>query len=240
MTEFEEALSQGAAGVGLHVGDEQIERCATYAGLLLEWNRQVNLTRIVEPREMAIKHFIDSATVLLYDLLPAGARLVDVGTGAGFPGLVLKVLRPDLEVALVDSLAKRLRFLEAVVDELKLSDVSIIHARAEDLGRRPEHREQYDVAVARAVAELRVLAEYLLPLVKVGGTMVALKGPDVREEVEGARRAVEVLGGGDAQLAGLALPFGYGERTIVWYPKHSMTPAKYPRKAGEPARRPLG
>src|SRR5690554_6561534 len=175
MTEFKEALSQGAAGVGLHVGDEQIERCATYAGLLLEWNRQVNLTRIVEPREMAIKHFIDSATVLLYDLLPAGARVVDVGTGAGFPGLVLKVLRPDLHVVLMDSLAKRLRFLDAVIGALGLVGVETVHSRAEDAGRSSVWREAHDVAIARAVADLRVLGEYLLPLVRVGGKMVALK-----------------------------------------------------------------
>lgn len=240
MVNFKEALAQGAAAQGLAIAPEQIEQCAVYAELLLDWNTRVNLTRIVEPVEMAIKHFVDSAMVLRYDLLPAGARLVDVGTGAGFPGLVLKVLRPDLQVTLVDSLAKRLRFLEAVVEALDLSAVEIVHSRAEDFGRQKGQREQYDVAIARAVAELRVLAEYLLPLVRVGGTMIALKGPDIGEEMQGAEQAVSILGGGNPQLATLTLPHDFGERTIVWYPKARSTPAKYPRRAGEPTRRPLG
>lgn len=240
MIEFKESLSRGAAACGIAIGGEQIEQCTTYAQLLVEWNERVNLTRIVEPQEMAIKHFVDSATVLRYDLVPEGARLIDVGTGAGFPGLVLKVLRPDLQVALVDSLAKRLRFLEAVVEALNLSDVEIVHARAEEVGKRDGWREAFDVAIARAVADLRILSEYLLPLVKVGGKMVAMKGPDIQGEMQGAARAVSILGGGEAQLETLALPYDFGERTIVWYPKVRKTPAKYPRKAGEPSRRPLG
>jgi 16S rRNA (guanine527-N7)-methyltransferase len=207
--------------------------------LLLEWNRRFNLTAIEEPDAVIDKHFLDSlscATVL--DLTPVG-RLVDVGTGAGFPGLVLKIAYPQLEVLLLDSVEKRLRFLDRVATTLHLSGVETVHARAEDAGRDPSRREQYDIAVARAVARLNTLAEYCLPLVRVGGWFLAQKGPDIGAELAEARFAFDQLGGGAAQTRTLTLPGTDIRRSLVLVPKVKRTPAQYPRLPGTPRKHPL-
>lgn len=237
--EFDAALRAGCEDVGVRISPEQSDACAEYARLLVEWNERMNLTGITAPEEMAIKHFVDSVSVLAHDLIPKKGRVVDVGTGAGFPGLCLRIFRPDIELILMDAVAKRLRFLEAVIDRLQLDGVVCVHARAEDAGRG-EWRERCDVGVARAVATTNVLAEYVLPLVRIGGRMVAWKGPDVGQELQQATEASRQLGGGEWASIRLSLPRGHGQRTLVWTDKVRATPKQYPRKPGEPKRRPLG
>lgn len=240
MPDFRGWLRAAAEAFGLDLGAEQEEKCAAYTELLLRRNAEMNLTRIVEPQEIAVKHFIDAAAPLRYGLVGEDEHVIDVGTGAGFPGVVLKILRPRLRLVLLDALAKRLRFLEEVVRVLGLDGVELVHARAEEVGRGAPHREAYGVATARAVAELRVLAEYVLPLVKVGGAALAWKGPDVAAEAAAAQRALAELGAESAEVLRYDLPFGLGGRSLVVVRKVRPTPSRYPRKPGEPARRPLG
>ena len=208
-----------------------------YCDLLLDWNTRMNLTAIREPDAVMEKHFIDSLLPLSLVELPQGASLVDVGTGAGFPGLPMKLARPDLRLTLLDSLQKRLTFLEAVCGELE-TEARLVHARAEDAGRDPAHRERYDVAVSRAVAGLGALAEYCLPLVRAGGVVLALKGSSGREEAAQGERAVAVCGGRIREVLTYSLPGG-DARTLVVLEKISQTPTKYPRTATKIAKNPL-
>ena len=219
--------------------DQQAKaRLTRYAELLVEWNERINLTAIIRPEEIAVKHFVDSAALLKYITLPPAARIIDVGTGAGFPGLVLKILRPDLELTLLDSLQKRLRFLETVREELGLQ-AELVHARAEEGGRNPLYREQFDLAAARAVARLPLLAEYCLPFVRVGGCFCALKGPDGQAELTEAGQSLQTLGGGNAILQAYTLPGG-DQRSIVISKKRTQTPTKFPRNPSQIAKKPLG
>ena len=213
------------------------ERLMAYHRLLLEWNARMDLTNVPE-EEMALRHYADSLLPLARkEWFPDGARLIDVGTGAGFPGMPLAIARPDLKVTLLDSQRKRCDFLSAVCDELKLPNVTVLHARAED-GARGALREQMDVAVARAVAPLNVLAEYLLPYVRVGGRMLCWKGPAVREEMAAGERACKMLGG---QAEGLyRLPIEGREHYVHSAIKISATARRYPRKSGTPSKDPLG
>lgn len=237
--EFETALQKGCVAVGLSLDADVIRRCRAYASLLNEWNAKMNLTAIEDTEAVAIKHFVDSAGVLTYDWIVGDERIVDVGTGAGFPGLVLKVFRPELKLTLIDSLGKRVSFLEAVVEALHLDDVTCIHARAEDAARQPDLREQFDVVVARAVAPWRVLSELLLPFARIGGSVIGWKGPDGEQEVRDAKSAIELLGGKTRESLSFELPGGYGERSFIRIEKVKSTPRKYPRKAGIPKREPL-
>ena len=207
-----------------------------YAELLVEWNEKINLTAIVEPQDIAVKHFLDCLMFFKYVNVPKGASVIDIGTGAGFPGLVLKIARPDIKLILLDSLQKRITFLRTVCDELGLSDVETVHSRAEDGARN--HREMYDFAVARAVANLPVLCEYCMPYVKVGGSFVSLKGASAAEECENAKNAVKVLGGKIESLNEFSL-VDSGERGIVTIKKISQTPPKYPRNPGKISKQPL-
>lgn len=225
--------------MGVMLEPEQIDACREYVRLLLEWNRWTNLTSLDEPSAMAMKHFVDSLSVLPHGLLSPTDRVIDVGTGAGFPGLVLKILLPQLRLTLLDSVKKRVEFLHAVVELLGLSGVECIHGRAEDLGRKPGYRESFDVAVARAVARWPVLVEYLLPFVRIGGLAIGWKGPAATEEMDAAATAVQTLGGGETGMIRFSLPEGWGERAFLWVRKARATPPQYPRKAGVPARRPL-
>jgi len=217
----------------------QIEQFMTYQELLLEWNGRMNLTAVREPAEIRLRHFLDSLSCarVMGDL--NGRSLIDVGTGAGFPGLPLKILFPQLKLTLVESVVKKTHFLQAVVDALALSDVTILTDRAELLGQSPQHRQQYDWAVARAVAELRVLVEYLLPLCAVGGSMLAQKGEGVAAEIANAQVAIQLLGGGDPTLAQVTLPDRDQPHYFVTVKKIGETPQKYPRRVGMPAKRPL-
>lgn len=232
-----------AAPYGVEVTPELTERLGTYARLLVEWNEKMNLTAITDPVGIAVKHFADSLTVA--SLLPDGEfSLIDVGTGAGFPGVPLALLRPDCRLTLLDSLNKRLVFLEEVCRAVELP-VTLVHARAEEGGRRVDLREQYDVAVARAVAALPVLSEYCLPFVKVGGKFLALKGPDADRERSEAARGIGVLGGKVAGVSAFTLPkepvegIEPMERRLVQIDKVRSTPPAYPRPSAKIAKRPL-
>ena len=211
---------------------EQLALFETYYAMLADWNTRVNLTAITEPEDVAKKHFLDSLAAAPY--LKPNASIVDVGTGAGFPGLPLLILRPDLKVTLMDSLQKRLVFLEAVCKELKLK-AELVHARAEDAGQNPKYREKFDVALTRAVSALPVLCELTLPLVKVGGTSIAYKG-DSAEELAASGNALSVL---HATAERVVIPADYGARELVILTKNGTTPKQYPRKAGTPSKNPL-
>jgi len=234
-----ERLATQAAGFGLHLEAAQLELFASYQALLLEWNERVNLTAIREPEAIQRLHFLDSLTcaTVMGDL--NGRSLIDVGTGAGFPGLPLKILYPQLRLTLVESVQKKARFLEEAVAELGLADVSVIAQRAEVLGQQANHRSQYDWAVARAVAEMRVLVEYLLPFCRVGGHALAQKGGNAASETAAARDAVAELGGAAPRLHPVRLPDHSETHYLVVIEKVRETPARYPRRIGIPAKRPL-
>lgn len=232
-------LAQEAAVFGLSLDSEQLECFATYECLLLEWNERLNLTAIREPGEIRRRHFLDSLTCALATGDLSGRQLVDVGSGAGFPGVPLKILFPSLSLTLVESVAKKARFLEQLVAALELREVSVVAARAEEVGQEAAHRERYDWAVARSVAELRVLVEYMLPLCRVGGRALAMKGESAPAEIEVAATAVDVLGGGQPQWQPVQLPGRDMLHYLVVIPKERETPGKYPRRPGMPTKRPL-
>ncbi|MCL4516192.1 MAG: 16S rRNA (guanine(527)-N(7))-methyltransferase RsmG [Firmicutes bacterium] len=229
----------GRSGEGLALDSAQIDLFMDYLAELMDWNKRINLTAIREEREIVQKHFVDSLTCLQAAPFPAGSRVIDVGSGAGFPGVPLKIARPDLAVTLLDSLQKRVAFLEHLREKLGLDGILVVHGRAEDLAHSPLHRESYDVATARAVARLRVLAEYVLPFVRVGGTFIAQKGPEAEAELEEALAAFKKLGGEFRRIKKLALPHEAGDRNLVVIEKVSPTPSNLPRKAGTPEKKPL-
>lgn len=212
----------------LSLSDTQAEQLDLYMELLLEWNQKMNLTGITEPEEVYVKHFIDSLSVLQKDWIPEEAKVIDVGSGAGFPGLPLAIVRPDLTVVYADSLQKRLRFINEVIEKLNIKQNILVHGRAEDLGRDKAHREQYDLAVARAVAPMAILAEYTLPFVKPGGSLIAWKGPKASEEIREAEAAIRKLGGKTNEVFSLTVQDM--ERVLVRVDKIKPTPARYPRK----------
>ncbi|HIV02852.1 MAG TPA: 16S rRNA (guanine(527)-N(7))-methyltransferase RsmG, partial [Candidatus Aphodoplasma excrementigallinarum] len=226
---MERILQEGLRRLGLDSGEAVIAQFLTYYELLVSYNKKVNLTAITAPEEVAVKHFLDSVALLALFDLPRGARVVDVGTGAGFPGLPLKIVRPDIDLTLVDALGKRVTFLRMCADTLGLTQVTCLHARAEELGKKAEHREQYDVAVSRAVANLATLSEYCLPLVRLGGTFAALKGPAAPQELSGAKNAIAVLGGGNACIKLAEIADAELKHAVVLVDKIGHTPPKYPR-----------
>ena len=232
-----ERLMRGLDALGIAYDQTAIERFEAFHAILDEYNQKMDLTAVLDEDERVDRHDLDSAAPLAQGLLAQNARVIDVGTGAGFPGMPLAIARPDLKVTLLDSQRKRCDFLSAVCDELKLPNVTVLHARAED-GARGALREQMDVAVARAVAPLNVLAEYLLPYVRVGGRMLCWKGPAVREEMAAGERACKMLGG---QAEGLyRLPIEGREHYVHSAIKISATARRYPRKSGTPSKDPLG
>jgi len=233
-------LETGAKEWGLALSPQELEAFQLYYEQLLIWNEKINLTSITRSEEVQVKHFLDSLSCLqVLDPLSPDARCIDIGAGAGFPGLPLKIVRPFMRLTLMEGTGKKARFLEHVVRELELSHVEVVTGRAEDLGQRPDYREVFDVALARAVAGMSVLAEYALPLVKVGGIFIAQKGRDVQDEVDAAGRALEVLGGRLLEIRPVWLPGVETARHLVVVRKVSPTPAKYPRRPGIPAKRPL-
>lgn len=237
--EFRDYLQDAAEAYGLCLTERMVEQFTLYYELLLEWNEKINLTAITEPKEVAIKHMIDSLSCLDEKVFPEGASVIDVGTGAGFPGIPLKIFRPDLKLTLLDSLNKRIKFLQEVVDRLELSEVQCIHARAEEGARNKALREKFDVAVSRAVARLQVLAEYCMPFVRVGGYFVALKGMKYAQESQEGQRAVKLLGGKDCWAVPVHLPSLEDKRAVLYIQKLKNTPKAYPRKAGTPDKNPL-
>ena len=217
--------------------DEMCEQLGTYGEMLIEWNEKMNLTAIKEPDEILIKHFYDCLLFLKNVKIPQNARVIDVGTGAGFPGVVLKIARPDIDLTLLDGLNKRITFLNAVLEKIGLS-ATAVHGRAEEFAKKPEYRETYDIACARAVARLNVLTEYCLPFVKSGGQFVSMKGPAAEEELAEAKKAISVLGGEKGGFFAEKLP-DESQRCFIKIKKLSQTPTKYPRNSGKITKQPL-
>lgn len=239
MTDFHiEKIADRCAGFGVEIDGNITGRLNLYGNLLLEWNEKMNLTAITAPEDVLYKHFYD-CILFLKAVTPAkNARIIDVGTGAGFPGMVLKIVRPDINVTLLDSLNKRLVFLNEVIAELGLSGISTVHMRAEDAGKAAAHREKYDIACARAVAALPALMEYCLPLVKKGGCFVAMKGASAEEEMNRSLSAAHLLGADKPTIICETLT-GNEQRAFVISKKISHTPTRYPRKPAEILKKPL-
>ena len=231
-------LKEEASKLGIEISENAIENLDKYAELLVEYNKVMNLTAITEREEIDEKHFLDSLTLLLSDKLFDGCKMIDIGAGAGFPSLPIKIAREDIDVTMLDSLNKRVGFLNTVIESLNLDKIKAIHSRAEDAGKAKEHRESYDIATARAVAELCVLSELALPFVKVGGYFVAMKGNSPSNEIDRAKPAISKLGGKLREVKEITLPSGI-KHTIVIMEKISKTPPAYPRKAGKPSKEPL-
>lgn len=225
--------------LGLPATEAQLKQLTRFAALVEAGNRVQNLTRITSAEEMAVKHFADSLTCLMVDLPARGIRCLDVGTGAGFPGVPLAICRPEWDVVLLDSLQKRLAFLEAAAEELGLRNVATVHARAEDAGRNGAYRERFDLVVSRAVAKLPVLLELCVPLTAVGGVFLAMKGADADAEVEESGNALAALGATIEDVVRLELPAGYGRRALVIVRKERPTKPTFPRRPGIPAKQPL-
>jgi 16S rRNA (guanine527-N7)-methyltransferase len=236
---MEELVQAAQQLFGIHLTGRQVEALATFENELLAWNQKFNLTAIREPEGIRIKHFLDSFSCVLAWKENPPMRLVDVGTGAGFPGIPLKILYPSMQLTLVESVGKKASFCRRAVELLKLESVEVITGRAEELGQIPSQRESYDWAVARAVANLPVLAEYLLPLVRLGGKMLAQKGHSGPMEAHHAELALKLLGGQLKQLVRVTLPGVAEERYLVVVDKVAATPPQYPRKPGFPAKKPL-
>ncbi len=240
MDEFERLSQEAANTFGLTLTPAQLHSLGRYADELLAWNQKYNLTSITTAEDIRVKHFLDSLSCrLALQDAPAG-RMIDVGTGAGFPGLPLKVLYPHMQLTLVESVAKKTAFLCHIVQDLGLDAVEVVTERAEAIGQQPVHRAQYDWALARAVASLPILLEYLLPLVKVGGRVVAQKGESAPQELEASQAALEILGGDAGELIPVSLPGVKDKRYLVVVEKQRATPQKYPRRVGIPSKRPLG
>ncbi|CDE90263.1 MAG: 16S rRNA (guanine(527)-N(7))-methyltransferase RsmG [Clostridia bacterium] len=235
--EFKKIMIFYGEKIDIKFTEEQLNQFYKYMNLLLEWNEKINLTAITDPNEVILKHFIDSLTINKY--IKENSTLADVGTGAGFPGIPLKILRPDLKITLVDSLNKRINFLNEVINKLNLVNIETVHSRIEDFGKDKKYRESFDFVTARAVANLAVLSEYLLPIAKVGGQCVCMKGSSVEEELSNGKNAIKVLGGKIKNIDEFVLPDSDMSRNVIIIDKIKNTPNKYPRKAGIPVKEPL-
>lgn len=235
MEEFSQKMNEYAKKIGILLEKKQVDQFYQYMQLMLEWNEKINLTAIIKPEEIILKHFIDSLTIAKY--IPQNAKLVDVGTGAGFPGIPLKIIREDIEVTLLDSLNKRIHFLEEVICQLELIKIQSIHSRAEEFGKN--NREYFDCATSRAVANLATLSEYLVPLVKLKGCCISMKGSNIEEEVKQSQKAISILGGKIETIDKFQLPQSDIDRNIIIIRKVKQTPSRYPRKPGLPAKEPI-
>ena len=234
---FIEIMQEKLKKLEIHFSMEQTEQFFEYMKLLIEWNEKINLTAITEPEEIITKHFIDSLTILKY--IKNDYKVVDVGTGAGFPGIPLCIMNPTIKMTLVDSLNKRLIFLQEVVNKLKLKNIEIVHGRAEELGQNIKYRETFDIATSRAVANLSTLSEYLIPLVKINGKIISMKASNAKQEIDEAQNAIQILGGQIESIEEFNLPESDIGRTVIIINKNKPTSKKYPRKAGTPSKEPL-
>ena len=234
---FLKELEKEAKLININLDKTQLNKFFIYMQLLLEWNAKINLTAITEEKEIIQKHFIDSLTINKY--INDNMSIIDVGTGAGFPGIPIKIVRDSIKVTLLDALNKRLIFLQDVIQKIELKDIQTIHFRAEEVGKNSIYREKYDIATSRAVAPLNTLVEYLLPLVKLNGKCICMKGNNVKEEIEASNKAIAILGGEIDRVEEFELPNSSIKRTIIVIKKIKNTPAKYPRKAGTPSKEPI-
>lgn len=235
--QMRDILISATADYKIQLTEEQLDKFDTYFKLLLEWNEKINLTAITDAQGVAVKHFADSLSVLNFYDIPQNAKVLDIGTGAGFPGVVLKIVRPDINLYLLDSLKKRFLFLDALLTELKL-DAEFLQGRAEEYGQDIDLRESFDLVVSRAVAQLNTLSEYCLPFVKLSGRFIAFKGT-AEDEINSSKRAFQILGGKLINVHSFELPFDGGFRSLVEIEKAQPTPDKYPRNNGRIKAKPL-
>lgn len=234
-----EVLIDGCSQMGIGLGEKQQYQFSRYLDLLLEWNQKFNLTAITEPKEIIVQHFLDSISTLKLKQMEGQSRILDMGSGAGFPGIPLKIMEPQLQVSLVDSVQKKVGFLNEIIEQLELNDTVAIHARAEDLANLKEQREAYDLVVSRAVAELRVLSEYCLPFLKKDGYFISHKGPGAADEVELAKNAIKLLGGEWLETVEARIPYSDRTHNLIIIKKIKNTPKKFPRSPGKPRKDPL-
>ena len=224
---------------GFDVTQKQLDQFKMYYKLLVEWNEKMNLTAITEYEDVLMKHFLDSVSIIKVNNFENIDSVIDIGTGAGFPGIPLKIMFPEIKITLLDSLQKRIGFLNAVISELDLKDVETIHGRAEDFARDNVYREKYDLCVSRAVANLSVLVEFLIPAVKIGGKIICMKGSQIEEELNSSKNAIKILGGKIESVDKFNIPGSDYGRSMVIIKKVKDTPKQYPRKAGVPTKNPL-
>ncbi|MEA2087574.1 MAG: 16S rRNA (guanine(527)-N(7))-methyltransferase RsmG [Candidatus Caldatribacteriota bacterium] len=242
LKEDENILIDGALKMGISLHKEQINKFSRYLELLIQWNQKINLTSLKTPREIISKHFLDSISCIevmdkYVDI--EGISIIDVGTGAGFPGIPIKIVYPSISLSLLEARKKKTIFLEKIVEEMNFQQVEILNGRAEVFGKCPDHREKYDIVLSRAVALLSTLSEYCLPLVRVGGFFIAQKGRSYKEEINKALRTIPLLGGELIGVENIQIPFINQERHLLVIKKIKDTPSKYPRKEGLPQKRPL-
>lgn len=234
--QFKNLLKEELKNLSIDISDVQVKQFYTYMNLLVEWNKKINLTAITEANEIITKHFIDSLIISKY--LQEGKNVMDIGTGAGFPGIPLKIINNNIHIDLVDSLNKRITFLNEVITKLELNDINAIHSRAEDLARIVKYRENYDIVVSRAVARLNILLEYMMPFVKVGGYCICMKGSNI-EELEETKKAIDILGGKIEKVEEINLPNTDIKRHNIIIKKVKNISKEYPRKAGIPSKNPI-
>lgn len=232
MNEFEVSLRNGAAELGIAISEEHLEKFEAYRRYFLEYNSHTNLTAITAPADIAIKHFLDSLLFSKVVNLKKGDRIIDVGTGAGFPGVPIKIFNPEIKLTLLDSVRKKVEFLEKLMSKIDVN-YSVLHERAEILARKKEYRDSFDYAVARAVAPLNNLSEYCLPFIRATGYFVAFKGPNIEEEIEVAQNSIKILRGELQKTENFNLPQGSGVRNLIIIKKTGLTPEKYPRNSGK-------
>ncbi len=232
-------LIDGCSEMGIELSEKQVSLFSKYLELIIEWNQKFNLTAITEPNEIIVQHFLDSISTLKLNKIGSEARILDMGSGAGFPGIPLKIMIPQLRLSLVDSVQKKVGFLNEVIKQLELEDTVAIHARAEDLANIEDQREAYDVVVSRAVAELRVLSEYCLPFLKKDGYFISHKGPGAADEVELAKNAIKLLGGEWLETVEARIPYSDRTHNLIIIKKIKNTPKKFPRSPGKPRKDPL-
>ena len=237
LNEFCKEIEEKSSKIDINLDNEICNKLYNYMNLLLEWNEKINLTAITDEKEIILKHFIDSFTINKF--INSGDKMLDIGTGAGFPGLPIKIIRAEVDVFLMDSLNKRINFLNEVIESLQLKNIEAFHSRAEEMAKNNKFREKFDVVTSRAVAKLNILLEYMLPYTKVNGKCLCMKGPNIEEEIKEAEKALKILGGEVEKIEKFILPDSNIERKIIIIRKKSATPLKYPRKAGMPTKEPL-
>lgn len=235
--EFSDLMIEYGKEIDIMFTEEQLKQFYQYMNLLIEWNEKINLTAIVEPKEIILKHFIDSLTITKY--IGKNQSVIDIGTGAGFPGIPLKIVRKDLKITLLDSLNKRIHFLDEVIKDLALENIDTVHARIEEYAKNKNYRETYNIATSRAVANLTTLSEYMLPMVRINGMAICMKGSEISEEISKSKNSIKLLGGEISKIEEFTLPKSDYKRNLILIEKARQTPNKYPRKPGMPSKEPL-